>query len=131
MERSAPFAGNSQDGELTLDWGINAALLFGRQRTKTHHQTTVRYAEITALNPLATNHSLPHAAVSQHPLTQRDRAEYGWVCGLSFAYHDAKISFGYRADFFFGAIDGGIDARKNENRGFMGPYASISIGLGD
>ncbi len=44
---------------------------------------------------------------------------------------DAKISLGYKADFFFGAIDGGIDARKNENRAFFGPYASISIGLGD
>ncbi len=46
-------------------------------------------------------------------------------------YSDAKISFGYKADFFFGAIDGGIDARKNENRAFFGPYASISIGIGD
>ena len=40
---SVPFAGNSQDGELSLDWGVNAALLFGRQKTKTHHQTTARY----------------------------------------------------------------------------------------
>ena len=30
-----------------------------------------------------------------------------------------------------GATDGGIDTRKSENRGFFGPYASISIGLGD
>ena len=35
------------------------------------------------------------------------------------------------ADFFFGAMDGGIDARKSKNRGFYGPYASISVGLGD
>lgn len=41
-----------------------------------------------------------------------------------------KLSLGYRADFFFGAIDGGIDARKSETVGFYGPFASIGIGLG-
>ena len=40
---SAPFAGNPQDGELTFDWGINAAALFGRQKARTQHHTTVRY----------------------------------------------------------------------------------------
>ena len=30
---SVPFAGSMQDG-LTFDWGVNAALLFGRQNTK-------------------------------------------------------------------------------------------------
>ena len=45
----------------------------------------------------------------------------GGFAGLSFNYADAKISFGYKADFFFGAIDGGIDTRKNENRGFSAP----------
>jgi hypothetical protein len=42
----------------------------------------------------------------------------------------AIVSFGYRADGFFGAIDGGIDTYKSYNRGFFGPYANISIGLG-
>ena len=55
----------------------------------------------------------------------------GGFAGLSYRYSDAKLSLGYKADFFFNAIDGGIDARKNENRAFYGPYASISIGLGD
>ena len=53
----------------------------------------------------------------------------GGFAGLSFRYADAKVSFGYRADFFFGAIDGGIDARKSETLGFYGPFATISIGL--
>ena len=55
----------------------------------------------------------------------------GGFAGLSFRYADAKFSLGYRADFFFGAIDGGIDTRKSENRGFNGPFASISVGVGD
>jgi hypothetical protein len=50
---------------------------------------------------------------------------------VSWRTSNAKVSLGYRADMFFGAIDGGIDTRKNENRGFYGPFASISIGLGD
>jgi len=128
---SLPFAGNQQDGGLTFDWGVNAALLFGRQKTKTQHHTTGRFH-----SSYAPGTSLP--VTYQHPATP-DRARsrnvivpnVGGFAGVSFNYADAKVSFGYKADFFFGAIDGGIDARKNENRGFYGPYASISIGLGD
>ncbi len=54
----------------------------------------------------------------------------GAFAGFSVKYPNAKLSFGYRADFFFGAMDGGIDARKTYDRSFYGPYASISIGLG-
>jgi|HubBroStandDraft_2_1064218.scaffolds.fasta_scaffold44336_3 hypothetical protein len=41
-----------------------------------------------------------------------------------------KVSAGYRADFFFGAMDGGLDTAKKENVGFYGPFATISVGLG-
>jgi hypothetical protein len=40
------------------------------------------------------------------------------------------VSFGYRADFFFGAMDGGIDTRNTSTVSFHGPFATISIGLG-
>jgi hypothetical protein len=40
------------------------------------------------------------------------------------------MSVGYRADFFFGAMDTGLDTRDRETRSFYGPYASVSIGLG-
>jgi len=45
-------------------------------------------------------------------------------------FPNAKISLGYRADLFFGAIDGGIDKVKRENVGFYGPFANISVGIG-
>jgi hypothetical protein len=45
-------------------------------------------------------------------------------------YPNAKVSFGYRADVFFGAVDGGGDMRKTFDRSFHGPFATISIGLG-
>jgi hypothetical protein len=54
----------------------------------------------------------------------------GGFAGVSYRYNNAKISFGYRTDFFFGAIDGGIDKPKSENLGFSGPFANISFGLG-
>jgi len=53
----------------------------------------------------------------------------GGFAGLSFRYTNAKVSLGYRADFFFGAMDNGIDRKTLEDRGFYGPYASIGIGL--
>jgi len=39
----------------------------------------------------------------------------GGFAGLSYNFPNAKVSLGYRADFFFGAIDGGPDAAKKEN----------------
>jgi hypothetical protein len=54
----------------------------------------------------------------------------GVFAGLSMKYRNAKVSFGYRADDFFGAIDGGIDQSKRFDRGFSGPFAKVSVGLG-
>jgi len=126
---SAPFAGDVQNGQLTVDWGINVSLLFGRQRARTHHQTIGRYHA-----PGLKYH--PRAITYQNPVTPdhtRSRnvtvPNVGGFAGLSLRYEDAKVSFGYKADFFFNAMDGGIDTRKNENRGFFGPYVSISVGF--
>jgi hypothetical protein len=54
----------------------------------------------------------------------------GGSVGVSYRWSAASVSFGYRADLFFNAIDGGIEAHRGENRGFFGPYASVRIGLG-
>ena len=128
---SAPFAGNTDSGELTLDWGVNAALLFGKQRAKIHHQSSEHYYR----QFLSQDRAGGLVGTPQSHSTTRTRnvtvPNVGGFAGISFNYPGAKVSLGYRADFFFNAIDGGIDARKNENRGFFGPYASISIGLGD
>jgi hypothetical protein len=43
---------------------------------------------------------------------------------------NAKVKFGYRADLFLGAMDGGIDTAKKENVGFYGPFATVSVGIG-
>jgi len=130
---STPLFGNPQASELTLDWGMNAALLFGRQKAKSHHQTTERYSPGDHLkgtygNTRATLYDL------NHPSAIRSRSvlvpNIGGFAGISFEYSNAKVSLGYRGDFFFGAMDGGIDTRKSENVGFHGPFASVSVGIG-
>jgi hypothetical protein len=132
---SAAIAGNQASGSvITLDWGLNGALLFGRQRTKVHHQTTNTIHIPFGSSPPFT--AILHYPISEHAASpSRSRSvtvpNLGGFAGVSWRYADAKVSLGYRADMFFGAIDGGIDAAKKENRAFYGPYASVSIGIGD
>jgi iron complex outermembrane recepter protein len=155
-DASIPLAGHSDSGELAFDLGANAAILFGRQKARGHHQTTVlsyykNYWEShggaghlhrghfvnTAIHYATPSHythgDIPHHtnAASFNRTRSVTVPNFGGFAGISYRYSDAKLSLGYRADFFFGAIDGGIDTRKTENRAFYGPYASISIGLGD
>src|SRR5580692_473637 len=40
---SAPFVGNPANGEVSIDWGANAAILFGRQKAKVQHHTSAQY----------------------------------------------------------------------------------------
>ena len=56
-DASAALAGNEQDGELTFDWGINAALLFGKQRAKA--TTKRRHTIIFRRDGLWPRHQLP------------------------------------------------------------------------
>ena len=122
-DSSVPFAGNASDG-LSIDWGINAALLFGKQKTRTNLHTNSSYCAYSC-------HELTHSTTSP----TRDKTvmvpNAGGFAGVSWRLPNAKVSIGYKADFFFNAIDTGVYARKTENRGFYGPFASISIGIGD
>jgi hypothetical protein len=76
------------------------------------------------------------STVYNHPPRIHDRSRsvvvpnVGVLAGFSFRYPNAKVSFGYRADMFFGAMDMGIDQRDVKDRTFHGPFASVSIGLG-
>lgn len=127
---SLPLVGNDNDGEVDLDWGVNAAALFGRQRTRGHHHTNGMYYK-TGIFPKY--HLTQSIARSGNPDRSRNVVvpNLGGFAGLSLRYNNAKISLGYRGDFFFGAVDGGIDTAKETTLGFNGPYASISVGLGD
>jgi len=131
-KNSTTIAGND-DGAIAVDWGVNGAILFGRQKAQTHHQTTGQYHPASGFIP----HPAQRTTLYQNPATPdhtRSRSvivpNVGGFAGLSFRYDAAKVSFGYRADFFFGAMDGGIDTRETYDRNFYGPFATISIGLG-
>ena len=124
---SQPFTGNERDGELTVDWSANAAILFGKQRAHVTHQESGHYK--TALNkyyrplypPVPRGHDTDRAVVVPN---------VGGSIGLSWRVENFKASLGYRSDFFFGAVDSGIDVRKSETLSFRGPFATISVGLG-
>ncbi len=124
---SAPLAGHPQDGEISLDWGVNAAVLFGRQKAHVQHHESGHYKTHLFDKYYSTNYQHPGGHDAARSVTVPD---VGGFAGVTFLYSDAKISFGYRADMFFGAMDGGIDTRKSENVGFYGPFATISVGLG-
>jgi len=123
---SVPLAGNPHDGEAELNWGANAALLFGRQKTTVQHTATASYC------PPAANHTLVpvyrHTG-GRHSIRSVAVPNVGGLIGATYRIENFKVSTGYRADFFFGAIDGGVDTRKPETLGFYGPFASVSVGL--
>ncbi len=116
-------------GGISLDWGVNGAVLFARQRAAGHHQTS----KFSVTYSISDSHEKRPVYQHAFPLDRSKQAivpNLGGFAGLSWRYPNAKISFGYRADMFFGAMDGGIDAAHRQNVGFYGPFASVSIGLG-
>jgi hypothetical protein len=130
-DASLPVAGNPSDKTINFDWGVNAAVQFGRQRAQVHHQTTgYHYHKYGGIGGIKKTGSYTTAPPDQNRSRAIAIPNVGGFAGLSFRYPNARLSIGYRADFFFGAMDGGIDTRKSENVSFYGPFASVSVGLG-
>ena len=120
------IAGNRDDGGISLDWGVNGAVLFGRQKMSEHHQVTE--------NHWAHYHVSNVYQASPPPVSRNKRVtvpNLGAFVGVSWRYAAAKVSMGYRADYFFNVLDGGIDSAKKEDRAFYGPFVSIAVGIGD
>jgi hypothetical protein len=124
-----------EGSSIELDWGINAAALFGRQKvsgqrnvTALHYKsfTEISFSGYTIYRGVASSYRHPHNLGRTHSVIVPN---IGGFAGVSFRYAAAKMTFGYRGDFFFGAIDSGIAARKKAAVGFYGPFASISIGF--
>ncbi len=127
---SAPFVGNSDTAEFTFDWGVNGAVLFGRQKSSVEHKTGA-YDRYHTQNFI---YDARHTQYKNHRTLTRSKSvivpNLGGFAGVSLKFPNAKVSLGYRADFFFGAIDAGIDTSHMADVSFHGPFASISIGLG-
>jgi hypothetical protein len=129
---SEPFAGDTNGAQFAFDWGINAAVLFGRQKVHITHTTKSQYFT----NLAAMKSVYPQYYTKALPPDGQNRSRsvvvpnVGGFLGFSLKFPNAKASLGYRADFFFHALDTGIDARQTGTVGFQGPFATISIGLG-
>src|SRR6185437_1311039 len=121
---TAGLVGDVADGQLALDWGANAAVLFGRQKVK------LNYTTMAKLYRVYPSYSSQHNAVHRTESHRVTVPNLGGFAALSYRFTNAKISAGYRADFFFGAMDGGLDTHRSTTMGFHGPFATISVGLG-
>jgi hypothetical protein len=137
---SAPLAGTTERGQLDLDWGITGAILFGRQMAHVSHETakrTFKGGQSTSIPTGVYGGSEYTHYFTQYrnnpPAQNRSRSvtipDIGMNVGLSYRIESTKVSFGYRAEYLFGAMDTGVDIRKTSDIGFHGPYATISIGL--
>jgi hypothetical protein len=125
---STPVFSAGPDSAIALDWGLNAAVLFGRQKANLSHSTNGYYVKRGFISegvstPTRVSHSYNRSRSVIVP-------NIGGFAGVSYKFPNAKINLGYRADFFFGAMDIGQATRNSRDRNFYGPFAKISIGLG-
>jgi len=131
---SAPVVGDPDAAQFTFDWGVNAAVLFGRQKAVVQHDITAN-AYDNAFNHVAPG-GITHYNLLYHHSADKPRARsvvvpnLGGFAGLSLKFPSAKVSLGYRADFFFGATDTGTDTANRTTTSFHGPFAKLSVGLG-
>lgn len=125
----ARLLGEPESVEVNMDLGINAAVLFGRQRSQGQHKTTANDYHYSVGYGAQTIHNPVPSPVDHNRSRSVAIPNLGGFVGLSLKFPNAKVSLGYRADVFFGAVDGGIDARKTYDRSLYGPFANFSIGL--
>jgi len=107
-EASAPI---SDDG-FALDWGAEAAVLFGRQKS----YFAINYYGGTIGGARHRNQTVP---------------EVGGFMGLSWTCPDApaKFTLGYKVDALFNVYDGGFFAPANVDRVTHGPFVKVGINV--
>ena len=129
-DASVPFLGSPASREFSFDWGVNGAALVGRRKAQGSHHETGHYHQAKYQNG-GNNHyyysNNPPPFARAHSILVPN---VGGFAGLSLKFPNAKISLGYRGDFFFGAMDTGWDKEKTKTVGFYGPFATISVGIG-
>jgi len=133
-EASQPIARSDNGASVMLDWGVNAAALFGRQNVKSSHYASGQYnkGHVVGTPSITTRYpATPHVPVRADRSRTAMIPNLGGFAGISLKFPNAKVALGYRADFFFNAMDVGITERKYSMLGFYGPFATIGIGLGE
>ena len=130
FKSSMPVAESGPNEGFAVDWGVNGSVLFGRQRAHVNHQTNGNFQSGPLYTIFHNTTILPPLGAILDRSRQIVVPNLGAFAAISWNAPNAKISFGYRVDEFFGAMDGGIDTAKSFDRGFYGPFAKISFGLG-
>lgn len=125
-DSSVSLTGDNQSGELFFDWGVNGAILFGRQKARVNHET-LHQAFSQKYQYRTIYHYGPGEQVRAHSVVAPN---LGAQVAATYRAENFKATLGYRADFFFGAMDAGIDQRRSTITSFHGPFAVIAIGLG-
>jgi hypothetical protein len=123
-DASVPVAGVPSNN-LSLDWGANAAILFGRQKAN----ISIRSAHVHYVYRYDPPISTPSTAAGARKKSVTI-PNVGGFAGISYNLRAAKVSLGYRADMYFGAIDAGSMARRSANQSFYGPFLTVGIGIG-
>ena len=129
--------GDVTNGAVNVDWGVNLAMLFGEQkvsieRSNIYHCHSNSTSNVPTPCP-ESNTTDTFTTKADYTIERSRRAtvpNIGAHIGLSYNYRNAKLSFGYKADAFFNAIDGGQEQPHEFDRIFYGPYMNVSIGLG-
>ncbi len=132
-DSSVSVGGNDATMAVSVDWGVNGALLFGRQRTRLQHQSSGAYYgghRAGASQTVGLVSRYIHGPYAHNRRRSVTIPDVGGFAGASLRFPNAKVSLGYRADFFFNAVDTGIDTTNSSTVGFYGPFATISVGLG-
>lgn len=117
----------SDDSGLALNWGLNAGVLFGRQRVNGFQSTHEKMLTFVPFPQFFHYRDFSHDINGSHSVVVPN---LGGSAAVSLNFPSAKLTLGYRADFFFGAMDTGMDSAKRNTLGFYGPFATISVGLG-
>lgn len=127
-EASAPLWDDAERNGISLDWSVNAGFLFGKQKNQIHHKTDVVKNKCYGwcYNSGTSYHVSDTARSGRNVIVPN----LGGSIGLSYRLGDFKANFGYRADYFFHAIDMGASGGQS-TRSFRGSYASVSIAVGD
>ncbi len=128
---STPVAGNPQGGEVTFDWGANAALLFGRQKARVQHQETAHYKHLTGGQLQAT---LFYRSINilrrAQQRSNRDRAQCWWLRGCFLSYREFQSQLRLSCRFLLRCYRWRHRHAQSKHYGFYGPFVAVGIGLG-
>lgn len=129
-ESGLRLLGDPVQGQVSLDWMLGIAVLFGEQTSHQEEKRLARYYQGSV--PVTNPTSVPYDdTVSTSRSKDVIVPQLSLDLGMSYAIQRVQVSLRYSWERYYDAIDGGLDTRKTYDRTVQGPVAQISIGFGD